>query len=485
MVATVEAVGTAASPQIVRLSPPASGRITYLEAREGDRVHAGEVLVRIDPSQIEGTVLQNLASVSEAQSRLAQAQATIGSSNVSIESAIRTQRAAVASAQAKLDQARKTLDAQVSAAQAAVAQQEAAAQSAQADVASAQAQQEAAQANLKTAVVRFQRTQKLFEGGFIAAQDVDDARAQMESARGQVKVAQQLEDANRAKVAQALAQKKSAQANVTVIRRQAQSGILTALADLRSAQAALASAIANRSQNPANQRNIEALQASVRAAQGQLRAAEAQRSNTVLKSPIDGTVTARGADAGTLAQPGTPVLTVAALKRMFVESSFPVEMSSKIRPGMMATVTFDALPGRKFTGAIADVNRAADPQSRQFTVRVLLPNDDEAIRPGMFGHVGVVTQTAHPRVVVPINAVTENKDGSATVAVIGKEGAVSVRDVTLGQRDQQGIEILKGVEPGESVATLRARALRDGAKATVSDPNAEPSKGGGRRGGRS
>ncbi|RYG19044.1 biotin/lipoyl-binding protein, partial [bacterium] len=78
MVTSVEAVGTAVSPQTVRLSPQSSGRITFLTAREGDQVQAGEVLVRIDPSQVEGSVLQGIAGVSEAQARLAQAQATVG-----------------------------------------------------------------------------------------------------------------------------------------------------------------------------------------------------------------------------------------------------------------------------------------------------------------------------------------------------------------------------------------------------------------------
>lgn len=481
MVETVESVGTAVSPQTVRLSPQSSGRITMLNIREGDRVHAGDVLVRIDPSQIEGSVLQGIAGVSEAQSRLAQAQATIGSSDVAIESAIRNQRAALTSAQAKLNQARKTQDAQVAAAQAVVTQQGEAARAAQANVASAEAQEQAAQANLNAAQIKFTRTENLFKGGFIAAQDVDDARAQAETARGQVRVAQQAANAARAQVASANAQKAAAQANVLVVQRETQATIVSAESDVRSAQASLESAMANRAQKPANQRNLDALQASVRAAQGQLDQASAQRANTELRSPVDGIVTERAADPGTLAQPGTPVLTVQVIKRIYVEASFPVELSSQIRPNAEADVTFDALPGRTITGKIADLNQAADQQSRQFTIRVLVDNSDETIRPGMFGHVKIITSKRTPGIVIPLDAITE-KDGTVTVSTLSADNTVTNKEIKVGQRDETGVEVLEGLSAGDRVVTVHLRALRDGQKVQVSDPKTAGS-GGGHRGG--
>ena len=478
MVTTIAAVGTAASPQTVRLSPQTAGRIVFLQAREGDRVAVGETLVRVDPAQIEGTVLQNQAAVSEARSRLAQAQATIGSGDVAVQSAIRTGGANVASAKAKLDQAKKSLQAQVAAAQAAVIQQTAAARSAQADVAAAEASQKANQATFESAQVRYTRTKGLFEGGYIAAQDVDDARAQQEAARGQVEVARDNALAAKARVAQSNAQRNAAQAQVTVVRRSAESAILTARADLRSAEATLASASANTTQGSANRRNVEALQASVRAAEGQLGVAQAQRANTELKSPIEGTVTERTADPGTLAQPGTPVMTIQVLKKMFVESSFPIELAAQVREGGEAIVTFDNLPDHKYTGRIADVNQAADAQSRQFTVRVMLDNADETIRPGMFGQVSIVTSRTNPSVVVPLAAVTATPDGKSTVAVVDREGTVTVRDVTVGSRDEMGVVIIKGVEAGDRVVTARAKPVKDGAKVNVTDANAKPPSGG-------
>ncbi len=481
MVVSVQAVGTAASPQTIRLSPPTSGRIIDINVREGDRVTAGQILGHVDPSQLQGTVLQNQAAVAEAQARLAQAQATIGAQDVSLQGAIRTGKASVSGSEASLNQARRTQQALIAAAQATVNQQAQAARAAEASVASAQAQEEAAQVAYRADEVKLQRTQKLFEGGYIAAQDVDDARAAAATALGQVRVAQQAAAAARAQVAEANAQKAAAQAQVVVQQRETQGGILTAQAALRTAQANLTTAQANTSQSAANQLNLTALRSTVQAAQGQLDAAKAELANTSLVSPIDGTVTLRSADPGSLAQPGTPVLTIELLREIYVETSFPVELASGIRPGMEADVTFDNLPGQKFVGSVFDVNRAADPTSRQFTLRVKLENPGLTIRPGMFGEVAIVTSHTNPAVVVPLLALTQTADGKSTVSVMAKDGTVQTREVTVGQRDEQGAQILSGVQAGETVVTERSRAIKDGAKVTVVDPNAKPTAGGRRR----
>ena len=476
----VQAVGTAASPQTVRLSPPVSGRITFLEAREGDRVTAGAVLARIDPSQIEGTVLQAQSAVAEAQARLAQAEATIGSQSVALQSAIGTGAANVTGAQAALDQARKTQRAQVAAAQAVVTQQAASARASEAAVASAKAQEEAARGTLRANQVKLERIEGLFKGGYIAAQDVDDAKAAAATSLGGVRVAQQAAATARAQVAQAKAQQAAARAQVVVAQRETAGAILTARSNLRSAQATLRSANANTAQGQANLANLAALRSAVQAARGTLAAAQAQRANTELRSPIDGTVTLRGADPGTLAQPGTPVLTIQVLKRIFVESSFPVELASQIKAGEEASVAFDSLPDHKYLGRIFDVNRAADPTSRQFTVRVQIDNPGETIRPGMFGEVTVVTSRTPAAVTVPLNALTE-QDGKATVTVVGEDGTASVRDVTAGARDTVGAQVVRGVRAGERVVVEKARAVKDGQKVTVVDAGAKPRGGKGRK----
>ncbi len=79
---TYQGTGTLASPQDVLLTPKVTGRILFLEVHEGDRVHTGQVLVRIDPTEIEAQVRQQRAALEESEHRLAQAQVIQHATNV-------------------------------------------------------------------------------------------------------------------------------------------------------------------------------------------------------------------------------------------------------------------------------------------------------------------------------------------------------------------------------------------------------------------
>src|SRR5207253_2677940 len=115
-----EAVGSVEAPLNVRISPKVTGRIDYLQAHEGDRVTQGEVLVRIDPSEIEAQVSQQQAAVAEAESRLAQAQITQNPTNVGVNTQITQQQAALASVRADYNQTKQNYSSQVASANAAV-----------------------------------------------------------------------------------------------------------------------------------------------------------------------------------------------------------------------------------------------------------------------------------------------------------------------------------------------------------------------------
>jgi len=479
----LELVGNAEAPYNVRLAPRVSGRIDFLQVREGDRVTPGQVLVRIDPGEIEGQVLQQQASVSEARSRLAQARLTAGATDVGITSQIRQQQAAVESAQAEAQQTQRNLSSQIAAAQAAVTDANARIEAAEAGLRNSRAQVEAARANLRNAQTRYNRTFNLYKQGFIAAQDVDDARTAVEVEEGDLRVAQGQVSAAESAIQSARAQRASAANQVLITRRTGQAQIAAARARVTQARAQLSVAAANRSQGPAYRENLAALQAGVEAAEAQLRQAGSRRADTVLRSPIEGTVTERTADPGTLASPSQPVLTVQYLKWLYVTTTVPIDQSRKVVQGQPITIQFDAFPGRTFTGRVSQVNRAADPQSRQFTIRIRLENPNEEIRPGMFARVGIVTERVVPPVVVPLEAVRTTPRGT-TVTVLDAENKATTKPVTLGARDAKFVAVTSGVNPGERVVTLSYSPVRDGQTVRIGRPEEEGEGGpGGGRGG--
>jgi HlyD family secretion protein len=461
IVHTFEGIGSVEAPFNVNIAPKVTGRIDFLMVREGDHVKRGQVLVRIDPSELQAQVNQQQAAVAEAQQRLAQARITQAPTDVSVTTQIRQQQAALESAQADYNQVRQNYVSQVAAAQAAVTDAQGKVNAAAAAVANTQAAIRSAQANLDNARAKYNRTNDLYKQGFVAAQDVDDAKTAVSVQQAALDVARgQLDSAN-AQLDSAKAQLASAQQQAEIVKTTGKADIEASRAKEVQAQAALDYAKANTAQKPAYQANLAALRSSVAAAQAMLRNAQAQLANTVLTAPLDGFVTARNMDPGAMATPGQPILAVQAIRQVWVTVPVPEEVSRKIYLGMQATVTFDALPGRAFTGKVTQINPSADPLSRQFVVRVTLDNTHNLLKPGMFAHVVMVTDRIHGLVVVPREAVQQGKDGPS-VMVVDAENTAHRRPVTTGASDAAGIAVLDGVQSGEKVITLSAMPVRDG-----------------------
>ena len=459
----LQTVGNAESPYKIEIAPKTAGRIEMLQAREGDMVQAGQVLLKIDPSDLKGAVLQQEAAVAEARSRLAQAKITQGATNVGVASQIQQQQAGLSSSRANLGQAQKNLDAQIAAAEAQVS-------SAKSALANAKVVLERENATLRNVQIKYDRTFSMYKQGFIAAQDVDDAKTAVDVQKSAVGVAQ-------GQVVAAQSQLESQQQNALIVRSKGVADLAAAKAQETQSQATLRVAQANRAQTPAYKENLDALQAQVDAAAAQLQQAQARLSDTVIKSSIEGTVTARKADPGALASPGSPVLEVQYLEWLFVSAPIPTEAVGTIHEGQTANVTFDAMPGKVFKGQIVNLNFAADPQTRQFSFKVRLDNKEHALRPGMYARISVVTGEVDAKVVVPREAISTNSDGLKTVTVIDTDNVAHIQPVKLGATDNKGSEVLEGVQARDQIVVLTFNALKDGQKVTPTAPGASSKTG--------
>lgn len=435
---TFESVGSVEAPLRVNIAAKVTGRIDYLQVREGDRVAKGQVLVRIDPSEVEAEVRQQQAALAEEQYRLAQAQLTQNATDVAITTQISQQQAALISAQADHEQISGNYEAQVDSADAAVA--------------ATQASVNSARANLANAQARYNRVSDLYQKGFVAAQEVDDAKTAV--------------GVQQAALDGALSQLRVAQRQSQIVTTKGKADIDSANANVARAQAALAYAQANTAQRPAYQQSLAALRAGVAAAEASLSSARARRQNTVLASPLDGFVTGRYLDPGAVATVGQPILAVQYMRQVWVAVPVPEEVSAAIHVGTPARVSLDALSGRVFTGSVAQINPSADPQSRQFLARVSLDNPDNMIKPGTFAHVAIESDRVRGALVVPREAVEQDDTGSY-VLVVDAGNVVRRRPVELGPAGTDVIAITRGVALGEKVVTLTAFPLKDGQKVSL------------------
>jgi RND family efflux transporter MFP subunit len=525
LITTYEATGTLESPLNVKLAPQVSGQITFLQVHEGDRVTKGQVLVRIDPSQIEGQVRQDEANVAEARYRLTQAQLQQTPANVQVTTQIQQMQAGVASAQTGLTQVTQNYNAQVASAQAAVddaqdkidaaagavTNAQAAVASAQAGVAnataaiaSAQATTRTARANLDDASAKYQREYGLYKQGFLAAQDVDDAKAAQQVAQATLDQTNAVVDQTQAALGQAQAVLKQMQAQLTsavsaresavqqkqeavhalaIAQTSGKAAIDSARSAVNQARAALAYALSNTAQTPAYVQNLNALRAVVVAAQGTLDSARAQLTQTTLVAPLDGYVTNRYMDPGAMATPGTPILGLQYFNQVWVAVAVPAEVAGQVHLGDPEQVSFDALPGQKFSATVIQNNPGGDPTSRQFTIRAVMNNQNGQLKPQMFAHVSLETQRTLGALAVPREAVSQDASGPYVMVVAQETDkttgkAVTVahrRPVAAGASDASYIAILQGLQTGDNVINISAFPVKDGQPVTITAaPTAVP-----------
>ena len=462
LVEAVETVGSAESPLKVEISPKVSGRIEWLVAREGDAVKNGAILARIDPSEQQSLVLQAQANVAEARSRLAQAQIGQGPNDVVVQTTIEQRKADLDSAKADSNQVQRNYEAQVASAESDVTDNEAKVRSASSQVDNAQAVVGREEASLANAKARKERAESLLKEGFTSEQATEDARTAYDTQLATVNVARGQLSSAREDLISAKAQLSASKNQASIAKRKGQADIAAAKAKVVSAQAALTAANSNKAQSPAYRENLLALKASVAAAEAELAQARTRLGDLNLTSSIDGTVTARNADPGSMASAGQVLLVVQSLEWLYVVGALPLEQSASVHVGQETDLLFDALPGRTFTGRITQINPAGDVQSRQFSIRIRLENPERLVRPGMFAKVRIIAKRTQAEVVVPASAVHAATDGTKTVTVVDDESKAHVITVQTGVSEGSDVQIVSGIEAGATVVTFSYQAIKDG-----------------------
>ena len=180
----------------------------------------------------------------------------------------------------------------------------------------------------------------------------------------------------------------------------------------------------------------------------------------VLRSPIPGAVIERRAVRGQMTEPGSPMFRIGDLSGLWLVVHAFERDAVRIRSGSNARVSFPALPGRVFGGKVSWIGQQVDSSSRTVPVRIEIANDQGLLRPGISATAWLPLGDEGDTVItVPIAAVQRLRDGWCVFLPRG-EGEFEMRPVGRG-RDLGGeVEILNGLQAGESVVVDGAFLLR-------------------------
>ena len=180
--------------------------------------------------------------------------------------------------------------------------------------------------------------------------------------------------------------------------------------------------------------------------------AKEQLDYTVVRAPYAGIVSQRHVELGELVSPGQPLISGLSLQSLRVNVDVPQSLFHAVRKIAKAAVYVD---GERIEAESLTFFPVADNAANTFRVRVNLPDGAVTLYPGMFIKVGFIVGESR-RLLIPTTAVVRRSELSAVYVVDGEN--VSLRQVRLGRRFGESIEVLAGLVAGEAVATDPVRA---------------------------
>lgn len=203
-------------------------------------------------------------------------------------------------------------------------------------------------------------------------------------------------------------------------------------------------------------------------AQAAFDTAQIQVSRTVIHSPIAGIVLKRFVSVGEQVD-GTanePIVEVANFDTMELMANISTSYLSSVKEGEEVEVRTDAYGDRAFQGQVFAILPAVDPSTGSATVRIRIPNPTHELKGSMFATASIVGGS-HDNVVFLPAAALLNTSEKPNVFVVQADSTVQQREVKLGWRDENKVEILEGVKKGEVVVTTGSYGLAEGMKVTV------------------
>ena len=170
---------------------------------------------------------------------------------------------------------------------------------------------------------------------------------------------------------------------------------------------------------------------------------------------------------GNFIKPGSTIMSIGTLERVWVEAEVFERQASGVSIGQPVTMTLDYLPGKEWKGVVDYVYPTLDETTRTLRVRLKFDNPDELLKPDMFAQVLIHSNSDTETLLVPKEAVI--RTGSVDRVVLAmEEGRFKSINVKVGRYDDEFAEVLSGLEEGERVVTS-AQFLIDSESSKSSD----------------
>ena len=189
---------------------------------------------------------------------------------------------------------------------------------------------------------------------------------------------------------------------------------------------------------------------------------------TEIRAPISGIVANRQVKIGNLVRELDAVFDIEDFDPLLAVIFVPETQLNIIRAGQPVDIEVDAYRGQVFEGEVDRIAPVIDPATGTFKVTVAVTDEQQRLRPGLFGRVRIVYDQRQAVPLVPAKAVI-SEDSERWVFVV-REGKAHRTKVELGLSGQDSFEVISGLELGDRVVVSGQNSLREGnAVAVIND----------------
>jgi membrane fusion protein (multidrug efflux system) len=215
-----------------------------------------------------------------------------------------------------------------------------------------------------------------------------------------------------------------------------------------------------RAQNAASPADLERAEANARSNAAGLAVLELQLERTTVRAPFSGAIGQRLVSMGDYVTTSTPLLTLQTVDPQRAVIEVPERYAVKLRQGQVVEFTVASQEGRTFRARVDFIDPVVQNENRTILVKASAPNPNRLLKPGMFIEARLATETRAGAIVVPEDAIQPMRSANVVWAVV--DGKASRRVVTLGVRSAGVVEILSGVQAGETVVVGGVERMGEG-----------------------
>ncbi|MEN8214621.1 MAG: efflux RND transporter periplasmic adaptor subunit [Pseudomonadota bacterium] len=218
-----------------------------------------------------------------------------------------------------------------------------------------------------------------------------------------------------------------------------------------------------------SQSEYDRLQAELDIAKATLDSKRAVIGKKSIRAPFSGRLGISDVNLGQYLSPGVRIVSLQSLDPVYVDYALPERHFDRVKTGQMVLVNVQAYPDRVFEGRITAIEPGIDAGTRTLRARATLDNPEQLLRHGMFTEVRTTLPLRENILTLPRTALTYNPYGESVFLITTENGSSRVerRQVKSGEVRDDRVEIIEGLDAGDSVVSAGHQKLRNGQQVKI------------------